>query len=817
MRNHLQSESVVEDVSKTGATRTGISSSRSSVVADQVDVLIEHYRQSVHHPPEFAETTKLNDATASSTPPPPPPPMMQYLLDRILEARPEDQGPDAQSLCAATTTTTVLVDLIALYSTKIRPLLFLPSPPRQPPPPQPISAVAVLMQYERLVTLYLQSNAWSTASQLPRRRGVDTIDDDDDDTWSRLNETLAHLAGDVTAVQQQPPPPPPPETRADEQQPPHVNDVPRTVRRFLLRLFHHTLVAAHAGRPWLDRRSIRATSTATTLDGNVLRRCVCSLLGVEPLLQYTDMNKSLEDCFWHHHGSSRYHYYHPPAVANDGLPARKTLWEWVGLRPLPDENTTNNDSDGVPHIAAFIWTQLETLVLGDEDGTKSVSTSEPLAVVVSSTTTARESSTNDDDEHDNDDASKERRRKVLEGLDMECMAKAVRAHFFGRDDLPGDGAVVQPRLHLGHTILDSSPCLPQAQAHQVNPSRLHSTLHFLSLLTNTVHPKYDVIIVQDEVLPVIYDLLNSSSDDHVRWGAVSLFHWLQLRPTTVDGAYDVSFTPTVRLPAVVVDNLASMLHKAVQIHRTGSTLAVLGAAQRELFRRATATGSLNEDHRRRTVTALQQWLLILDRNSRHYTKDYLVWGLLVGGIVPLLYDCAVAACSGDNAEACVEIGRLGLSALLPVIRGEAALDGGIDSTHNSVFAGNNNDIDEWKVCDTGREVAVSAFVQMAALTALSNLLVAAHPIMPRHAGKIVCELVALLRRLSTVDHVAPSSPQRLAVRKLALHTAGIAVVICGDPALVILDHIASGSVEYDDGVLDTVETIRAQAVLMQNQ
>ena len=258
-----------------------------------------------------------------------------------------------------------------------------------------------------------------------------------------------------------------------------------------------------------------------------------------------------------------------------------------------------------------------------------------------------------------------------------------------------------------------------------------------------------------------------------------------------------------------------MLHGAVKINRVGATLAVLGAAQRELLRRTDCKDGNNNG---RLGTALQQWLPILDRNNRHYTKDHLVWGLLVGGIVPLLYD---AAASGENA-ACVEVGRLGLSAILTVLRGESGYNdmfgtSGSDLVDGSmdVFLGNDELDSDEKSCGQ-KGFARSVAVHMAALTALSNLLVAAHPVMPRHAGKIMCELVVYLRRLSSVSKSGSGDGghrgiQRAAVQQLALHAAAIAAVICGDRAMAVLNHIAE-SEEYDDGVLDTVESIRFHAL-----
>lgn len=236
----------------------------------------------------------------------------------------------------------------------------------------------------------------------------------------------------------------------------------------------------------------------------------------------------------------------------------------------------------------------------------------------------------------------------------------------------------RPRLHLGHTVFDASSPIPPVKAHQANLARLSATLHFLALLATTTTVSSKLL---QEVLAVVYEPINSSSEDHVRGGAVALFHLLQCGCTTTTESDGDTTTTTNNngnnvwcAPAmqVVADNLVSMLHEAVKLHRTGATLAVLGAVQHKLFRRAfpwNDDNHCNNNKRRRTVVAaLRQWLHILDRNNCHYAQDLLVWGLLYGGIVPLLYDCAS---SSENAAACVEVGRLGLSALLPVLRGGA--------------------------------------------------------------------------------------------------------------------------------------------------
>jgi hypothetical protein len=184
-----------------------------------------------------------------------------------------------------------------------------------------------------------------------------------------------------------------------------------------------------------------------------------------------------------------------------------------------------------------------------------------------------------------------------------------------------------------------------------------------------------------EVLAVVYEQINSSSEDHVRGGAMALFHLLQFGCTTTTESDGDTTTTTNNnngnnvwcAPAmqVVADNLVSMLHEAVKLHRTGATLAVLGAVQHELFRRAfpwNDDNHCNNNKRRRTVAAaLRQWLHILDCNNCHYAQDHLVWGLLYGGILPLLYDCASSSDKKSVDWACPRSCRSSAAARKPLM------------------------------------------------------------------------------------------------------------------------------------------------------
>ena len=80
----------------------------------------------------------------------------------------------------------------------------------------------------------------------------------------------------------------------------------------------------------------------------------------------------------------------------------------------------------------------------------------------------------------------------------------------------------------------------------------------------------------------------------------------------------------------VVDNLANLLDMNVMTCRHGLALALVGLAQTNLLSKLHPTN----EHKLR-LKATQQCLMILDRNR--YTNTKLVWGLLVGGVHPLLH------------------------------------------------------------------------------------------------------------------------------------------------------------------------------------
>jgi hypothetical protein len=261
---------------------------------------------------------------------------------------------------------------------------------------------------------------------------------------------------------------------------------------------------------------------------------------------------------------------------------------------------------------------------------------------------------------------------------------------------------------------------------------------------------------------------------------------------------DASNDPIWTLNPVQMDNLLSLLQLNIQTCREGPVLAVLGMAQQELLRRSFMDDTKRQSLARRQAT--QEWLLLLSKNLHSYQhssdNNHLVWGVLVGGIAPLFYDhCTL---DEDPDASLIELGRLGLLSLLDLIR----------NAHQSYsILEDEDDVEQIDVddrmaplpSDSMKHKAEQQDIQLLALLALSNLMVAAHPIMPHHGGKIMCALLSACCSCTctvvhdcegenvmtkTVTAIADSSP---VVFEWAYHVAAMAIVSCGKRALDILD------------------------------
>lgn len=309
------------------------------------------------------------------------------------------------------------------------------------------------------------------------------------------------------------------------------------------------------------------------------------------------------------------------------------------------------------------------------------------------------------------------------------LAKAVRAHFFGRDLV--DRRPKPTKLHLGRTVPHERN---EEKPYSRNPNRLHATLMYISLL-----PKDCDESILEEIWPVLYELLDANLDVPMTFGAAAVI-WLLSGENS---------TPS----DVVLHNLQHLLDHAVRITREGPILTVIGAVQRRVVSLLPPDGQL--EHYKKMVS---QWLIPLDKNRNNIDLSR---GLLLGGVVPLLYDVSQR---GDA----MELGRMGLTVLLPLFRHE---------------------------CESGpqRDLRIGTCV------GLLNLFVIAHPIMSRHGGKIMTELLACIGNHQKDDDVM----------QLLYHTAMSARVVGSKRAEEVLIDVSTSGEYTEDLVLHANRILNA--------
>ena len=90
-----------------------------------------------------------------------------------------------------------------------------------------------------------------------------------------------------------------------------------------------------------------------------------------------------------------------------------------------------------------------------------------------------------------------------------------------------------------------------------------------------------------------------------------------------------------------------------------------------------------------------------------------------------------------------------------------------------------------------------------AVLALSNLLVAAHPIMKLHSQKILTELLACMAHRRSRE----MSSRDKATQQLFLHVAGMTVVVCGDRAMSFLRELFD-SPRFNSQLKNCVEQVQ---------
>jgi hypothetical protein len=741
------------------------------LVGRVVPALVEHYRQKIHvveaDPPHFDPVTAHLPTTTI-------PVVIQHWVTRL-----EESNHSYESL---------MDGLLASYQTCIRPALFQSNKAIIEP-----SGVVVLIHYELLVSQFSMGKE-QQQSPLIRdgSRSRSTVN-------ASSSQTLQRLACDVTLV-----------TSCLESE--HTKGAGRGVSQYMIsNVILSTLLRLQS--LGLNMSTVASTSGSEDKDVGstsdvILRRCAVSLLafGV-PRLGPREVDAAIADELSR---VSRYLLSGSESAtlkddSNNKLDIRLHGMDWKAVEL--DGTAWDDPTVGVAtRMANSLWQQLAVQLHNQS----------------TSTGTGTNTSTIDTDIPSDCLNVAATKKLVLVTLGIESMAKDVRAHFFGRDMVEDATALTNrksaTRLHLGRTVSYSPPSNdPLNRPYQEIPSRVHVALQFISLLD--IHTTTVNVSILDDLLPICYELLMASTDEIRALGAAALLHLLKCEATPTD------------LWSQTVDNLLPPLDHACKTCRLGPAVAVIGLAQTELFRQlSSSSNSTRQNHlapffaRDRRRQATQHWLLVLHQNSVKM-GDPLQWGLLMGAILPLLADHIAA----ENADA-MELGRLGLTALLPLLQTEPALS----SLWNNDDDNDNDDGDNQTRLLTSR---VRHEIPLLALVALSQLLVAAHPIMPRHGGKIASALLACMghhhllqqeasgkqKDADTADTKSAGTdagtscshqPKLALTAAVAQHVAVLALVVCGARARVVSEQVLDSKEEYDEEFVRLIEQVQQKATTL---
>eukprot|EP00539_Tryblionella_compressa_P003274 CAMPEP_0178737840 /NCGR_PEP_ID=MMETSP0744-20121128/3191_1 /TAXON_ID=913974 /ORGANISM="Nitzschia punctata, Strain CCMP561" /LENGTH=299 /DNA_ID=CAMNT_0020390413 /DNA_START=111 /DNA_END=1010 /DNA_ORIENTATION=+ len=261
--------------------------------------------------------------------------------------------------------------------------------------------------------------------------------------------------------------------------------------------------------------------------------------------------------------------------------------------------------------------------------------------------------------------------------------------------------------------------------------------------------------VLDDAFPICASLVDSNRNEMIALGACGFLR-------VVDSLNSATLNDCQEIGNKFVGNTLSVLDLAFKISREGPVVVAIGQTQSRIFAMLQELGGNWESryrNRRRKVT--RQWLTTLARSSHQGASDSRCWNLLVGGLISLLLQHA----KNDSKADIMELGRLGLSALLPL---------------------------------TDADIVMDQKTLVTSMTAMINLLFGAYPIMPHHGGKILCHL------LSAASLAVPTS----STRKLSIYTSATALVICGPKfTKEIIDSILNGQDSFQDIMVATTSEV----------
>ncbi len=340
--------------------------------------------------------------------------------------------------------------------------------------------------------------------------------------------------------------------------------------------------------------------------------------------------------------------------------------------------------------------------------------------------------------------------KLMRHLGLVRVARAVHSRFFGKDSDQVVDTPTQIQIFQGRQTTRKTKPLEE-KVYKVDPSVIHILLNFVRLVGHQDKEYTGELVSQ--IIPCCLELLDSANSTYSALGASALNHFLRVLETG---------NLTLRS---MDKRILSQLESASKVHNEGPSVIVIGQSQVLMLQ-------WSKDDFKMHVSVCKQWLINLQQATRRSSGNA-SWELLVGGVIPLLH----AIAKSPDARG-IEIGRLGLSVLLPLVAGEF----------------------------------VDIRTQTAATVALINLLIAAYPIMPHHGGKILCGILASFSTRST-NHTDDLQD----VRSIALHAAALCLVVCGSSAYRVIDGADMEKDKYQMSFLSLLSEVRGLAASLENQ
>lgn len=333
---------------------------------------------------------------------------------------------------------------------------------------------------------------------------------------------------------------------------------------------------------------------------------------------------------------------------------------------------------------------------------------------------------------------------VLRHLGVVRVAQAVNSRFFGNDGDQARETTTQCQVFLGKQILQQSKPLEEKE-YKFDPTVIHILLNFIGLI-DCKDKEYTSELVSG-LIPCCMELLDSTNSKHAALGSSGLNKLLRVLEKK-----DASWRKSDK-------EILSKLEGALKVHKEGPTILAIGCSQ--LLILESSSDNLNEE-----AQVCKQWLVNLHQ-ATHRSAGDTCWELLVGGVVPLLNH--MAKCSDARG---MEIGRLGLSVLLPMVAGEFG----------------------------------DVKTQAVATIALINLLIAAHPIMSHHGGKIICSVLA-----SFSTRLDNNTDEVQLLRDISLHTAALCLIVTGPSAEKVIESVEMEKEKYQTSFLQVLSQVRILA------